>query len=128
MLAFPAAYQARGARRHTRSHAAAGCMRTHALSLFASRSRTLRRLQEGGWLLGIFFTLLFMLLTVLTSTYLVKVVQHFKQTRLDRSLPQTEVEKASGHDQLHFVEYDTIVRCVCGRLPRGRTAFPDTLR
>lgn len=65
--------------------------------------------QEGGWLLGVFFTLLFMLLTMLTSTYMVRCIQHFKQARLDRSLPRAEYEKVSGHDQ-HFVEYDTLVR------------------
>jgi hypothetical protein len=70
MLAFPAAYQAR------LSWAALCTQRTGALSLRLMCDAC--ALQEGGWLPGVFFTLLFMTLTVLTSTYLVKVVQHFK--------------------------------------------------
>lgn len=71
--------------------------------------------QEGGWLLGVFFTLLFMLLTVLTSTYMVRCVEHFKQARLDRTLHRAEHEKSSLHDSTHYVEYDTLVRTLRNR-------------
>ena len=71
--------------------------------------------QEGGWLLGVFFTLLFMLLTVLTSTYMVRCVEHFKQARLDRALHRADHEKSGAHDSTHYVEYDTLIRTLRNR-------------
>jgi hypothetical protein len=112
MLAFPAAYQARCVDA-TRRHCTAGCP-AHA---YRPDACCLTTQQEGGWLPGVFFTLLFMWLTVLTSSYLVKVVQHFKararaqaQTqcsalsislRLCAHAARTRSERSSGQHTTH---------------------------
>ena len=76
--------------------------------------------QEGGWVAGVFFTLVFMTLTALSSTYLVRVIQHVKNAHLDHiGRPQTVEEDGDGKGggtDVEFVEYETLVRATRSRL------------
>jgi len=99
MLAFPAAYQEGGWVRF--------CPSNDAL-----RSTSPKLLQ----LLGISFTLLFMCITALTSTYLVRVIQHYKDVkRAEDKLRLATSGELGESPRQYYVEYETLVRATRSR-------------